>query len=237
MKIIPAIDILNGKCVRLRKGDYGSQTIYNEDPLEVALAMEGAGLEYLHVVDLDGARSRHIVNHQILERIATKTGLHIDFGGGIKSDEDVRKAFGCGAQQITLGSIAVDQPDLVVGWLEAYGKDRLILGADCRDRTVATHGWQQTSGLDVLSFIESYTAKGMTHVICTDIEMDGMLQGPSIPLYQEILAAPGVCLIASGGISSLDDLSRLKAIGCSGAIIGKAIYEDRLSLKELSELC
>jgi phosphoribosylformimino-5-aminoimidazole carboxamide ribotide isomerase len=237
MKIIAAIDILNGKCVRLSKGDYDSQTIYNEDPLEVALAMEAGGIQYLHVVDLDGARSAHIVNHKILERIATKTNMHIDFGGGIKSDEDVQTAFECGAKQITLGSIAVDQPELVVRWLDQYGPERMILGADCKHRRIATHGWLQATGPDVIAFIESYSAKGMTDVICTDIEMDGMLNGPSITLYEEILAASNIRLIASGGISSLDDLKRLKEIGCSGAIIGKAIYEGRISFEELSTLC
>lgn len=237
MKIIPAIDILNGKCVRLIQGDYNTQKIYNEDPLEVALLMEASGIQYLHVVDLDGARSKHIVNYKTLETLATKTKLKIDFGGGIKSEPDIRTAFDCGAEQVTAGSIAVEQKETVKQWLKAYGASRIILGADCRNRMVATHAWEKDSSLDVTTFISSYAALGITDVICTDIEKDGMLKGPSTLLYKEIIQQTNVNLIASGGISSLQDLTILKEIGCSGAIIGKAIYENKISLKELSLLC
>lgn len=237
MRIIPAIDILNGKCVRLSKGDYNHQTIYNEDPVEVALTMEAHGIQFLHVVDLDGARSRHIVNHKILQAIATRTNLKADFGGGIKSDADAAIAFDCGAEQITAGSIAVTDPETVLRWLDQFGADKIILGADCRDRMVATHGWLEHSVLDVSTFIADYSGKGIEHVICTDIVKDGMLEGPSFQLYEDILNSVKVNLVASGGITSLQDLQQLKETGCSGAIIGKAIYENRISLKELSMLC
>lgn len=237
MKIIPAIDILNGKCVRLSKGDYNQMTIYSEDPVEVALAMEAHGFQFLHVVDLDGARSRHIVNHKILQAITTRTNLKTDFGGGIKGDEDAAIAFDCGAEQITAGSIAVADPEAVLRWLGRYGPDKIILGADCQDRMVATHGWLEHSVLDVSAFIESYARNGIENVICTDIAKDGMLGGPSLQLYKDILGLVKINLIASGGISSLQDLQQLKEAGCSGAIIGKAIYENRISLKELSTLC
>lgn len=237
MRIIPAIDILNGKCVRLRKGAYSTQTIYSESPLEVALSMEANGIQYLHVVDLDGARSMHVVNHKMLEILATKTKLKIDFGGGIKSKEDIAIAFDCGASQVTAGSIAVGHPEIVAEWLAEYGAARIILGADCQDRMVATHGWAKKSELDVVSFIAAYAQKGIQDVICTDIEMDGMLKGPSVLLYKEIIQKTTVNLIASGGITSLADLRQLKEMGCSGAIIGKAIYENKISLKELNQLC
>jgi phosphoribosylformimino-5-aminoimidazole carboxamide ribotide isomerase len=237
MRIIPAIDILNGKCVRLSKGDYNHQTVYNEDPVEVALVMEAHGIQFLHVVDLDGARSRHIVNHKVLQAIATRTNLKIDFGGGIKSDGDAAIAFDCGAEQITAGSIAVTDPEILLGWLDHYGADKIILGADCQDRMIATHGWSEHSALDVSIFIADYSGKGIEHVICTDIAKDGMLEGPSQQLYKDILSLVKINLIASGGITSLLDLQQLKETGCSGAIIGKAIYENRISLKELSTLC
>jgi phosphoribosylformimino-5-aminoimidazole carboxamide ribotide isomerase len=237
MKIIPAIDILNGKCVRLSKGDYNCQTIYSEDPVEVALTMEAHGIQFLHVVDLDGARSRHIVNHKILQAITTRTNLKTDFGGGIKSDEDAAIAFDSGAEQITAGSIAVTDPETVLRWLNRYGPDRIILGADCHNRMVATHGWLEHSELDVSTFIVGYAGNGIENVICTDIAKDGMLEGPSLQLYKDILGLVKINLIASGGISSLQDLQQLKEAGCSGAIIGKAIYENRISLKELSTLC
>lgn len=237
MKIIPAIDILNGKCVRLSKGDYNRQTVYHEDPLEVALEMESFGIQYLHVVDLDGARSKHIINHGVLKKLATKTKLQIDFGGGIKSNEDVQLAFDCGAAQITLGSIAVGQPEMVTDCLAKYGADCIILGADCKNRNIATHGWLEQSALDVIKFLKVYAAKGITNVICTDIEMDGMLKGPSLKLYKDILNTVNINLIASGGVATIADLEALKEAGCAGAIIGKAIYENRISLKEISKLC
>lgn len=237
MKIIPAIDIIDGKCVRLQKGDFQKMTIYNEDPLEVAKMFEGHGIKYLHVVDLDGARSKGLVNHRILEQISSKTNLLVDFGGGLKSDEDVRIAFESGASQVTGGSIALKDRPLFLSWLERYGASQIILGADCKNRKIASNGWLEGSEVDVLGFIESYEAEGVRQVVCTDIEKDGMLKGPSTGLYKEILAATKVELIASGGISGLEDLINLKAAGCSGAIVGKAIYEGRISLKELSKLC
>lgn len=234
MRIIPAIDIIEGKCVRLTKGDYDTKKIYNENPLEVAKEFEANGIEYLHLVDLDGAKSKHIVNHSILESIASKTNLKIDFGGGLKSDDDLRIAFECGANQITGGSIAANNPDIFLKWLSTYGSDKIILGADCSDRKIATNGWLKASELDVVDFIKDYESKGIEYVICTDIAKDGMLQGTSNELYTEIISKSDVKLIASGGISSMKDLELVKKIGCEGAILGKAIYEGNITLKELS---
>ena len=233
MRIIPAIDIIDGKCVRLTKGDYSTQKTYRDNPLDVAREFEEHGIAYLHLVDLDGAKSKHIVNHRVLQEIATKTSLKIDFGGGIKSDEDVRIAFDNGAAQITGGSIAQQQPALFKQWLASYGADKIILGADSHHRKIATNGWQQQSQEDVVDFITAYEKKGVQYVISTDISKDGMLQGPSEELYREIIASSGIRLIASGGITSLDDLQRLRAIGCEGAIIGKAIYEGHIRLNDL----
>ena len=237
MRIIPAIDIIDGKCVRLTKGDYSTKKIYNENPLEVAKEFEANGIQYLHIVDLDGAKSNNIVNHKILESIATKTSLQIDFGGGIKTNEAVQLAFDCGAKQITGGSIAVSNSEIFSGWISKYGADKIILGADCNNRKIATNGWLKESELDVIDFIDSYQKKGIQHVICTDISKDGMLQGASNELYREILKATGISLIASGGVSCMNDLSQLKEIGCEGVILGKAIYEGNISLKELQQLC
>jgi phosphoribosylformimino-5-aminoimidazole carboxamide ribotide isomerase len=237
MRIIPAIDIINGKCVRLTKGDYATQKIYNESPLEVAKEFEANGIQYLHLVDLDGAKSKHIVNYKVLEIIARNTSLKIDFGGGIKSDEDVKIAFENGASQITGGSIAVQNPNTFLEWLEKYGGEKIILGADANNRKIATQGWLESSEKDVVEFIAEYEQKGISYVVCTDIAKDGMLQGTSNDLYQEILQKTNVKLIASGGVSSLDDLIKLKEIGCEGAIVGKAIYEGKITLKELRKLC
>ncbi|MFL9844826.1 1-(5-phosphoribosyl)-5-[(5-phosphoribosylamino)methylideneamino]imidazole-4-carboxamide isomerase [Flavobacterium rhizosphaerae] len=237
MKIIPAIDIINGKCVRLTQGDYTTQKVYNENPVEVARQFEGAGIQYLHLVDLDGAKSGTITNYKVLEAIAQQTRLKIDFGGGIKSDDDIQTAFNCGASQVTAGSIAVKNPELVWQWLQTYGNDKILLGADCHNRKIAINGWQQQSETDVFDFIQAYKQKGITTVICTDISKDGMLQGPSVALYKELIAATGIHLIASGGIASLKDVAILKQIGCAGAIIGKALYEGNITLKELSKLC
>ena len=233
MRIIPAIDIIDGKCVRLTKGDYSTQKIYNENPVEVAKSFEANGIRYLHLVDLDGAKSKHIVNKDILRKISTKTSLTVDFGGGIKTDEDVRIAFENGAAQVTVGSIAAQEPDLFLKWLSVYGPDKITLGADSHGRKIATQGWQQQSELDVVDFIAGYERKGVTYVICTDISKDGMLQGTSNELYAEILRETDVKLIASGGVSSVDDLTKVKELGCEGAIIGKALYEGRISLDEL----
>lgn len=233
MRLIPAIDIIEGKCVRLSKGDYNTKKVYNNNPLEVAKVFEANGIEYLHVVDLDGAKSQHIVNYKILESICTKTLLKVDFGGGLKSDEDLRIAFESGANQITGGSIAVKQPDIFKSWLTKYGSDKIILGADCKNRKIATTGWLETSALDVVDFIKQYEQEGISHVICTDIAKDGMLQGTSNNLYKEIINTTKVNLVASGGVSTIDDLIQLKKLGCEGAIIGKAFYEGKISLKDL----
>ncbi|MCD8404872.1 1-(5-phosphoribosyl)-5-[(5-phosphoribosylamino)methylideneamino]imidazole-4-carboxamide isomerase [Tenacibaculum dicentrarchi] len=237
MRIIPAIDIIEGKCVRLTKGDYATKKIYNENPVEVAKEFEDNGIEYLHLVDLDGAKSQHIVNYKILEQIAAKTNLKIDFGGGLKSDEDLRIAFENGASQITGGSIAVKNPDVFTGWINKYGSDKIILGADCINRKIATHGWLETSEVDVVDFIKQYEQIGVKNTICTDVAKDGMLQGASVDLYKEILSKSDVNLIASGGVASIDDLIELKEIGCEGTILGKAIYEGYVTLKELQKLC
>lgn len=237
MRIIPAIDLIGGKCVRLTKGDYKTQKIYNENPLEVAKQFEDHGIKYLHLVDLDGAKSNHIVNYKTLEAIANQTSLKIDFGGGIKSDEDLKIAFSSGADQITGGSIAVKNETLFSNWLASYGSKKIILGADAINRKIATNGWQNTSELDVVDFISHYNTKGIEYVICTDIDKDGMLQGASIELYKDILSVNKIKLIASGGVSSIDDLYKLKATGCEGTIIGKAIYEGYISLKDLEKLC
>ena len=237
MRIIPAIDIIEGKCVRLSKGDYDTKKIYNEDPLEVAQQFEDAGLQYLHLVDLDGAKAKHIVNWKILEKLATKTSLKIDFGGGIKSDDDLRIAFESGAQQITGGSIAVKEPVKFISWITAYGAEKIILGADAMDGKIAVSGWQEESDLEIEAFIKDYVTKGIEYVISTDISKDGMLEGPSFELYQSILEKlPDLKLIASGGVSSIEDLVKLKEHGLEGAIVGKAIYEGFIRLEELKDL-
>ena len=234
MRIIPAIDIINGQCVRLTKGDYSTKKVYNENPLEVAKMFEHIGIKHLHVVDLDGAKAHHIINHKILETIATKTRLKVDFGGGLKSDEDLKIAFESGANQITGGSIAVKNPSQFLNWLETYGSDKIILGADCLDQKIAIQGWQEESDKEVLEFIKDYVTKGISYVICTDIAKDGMLQGPSFDLYETILnTVTPVKLIASGGISNFDELPKLADLGCEGVIIGKAIYEGNIALKQL----
>ena len=234
MRIIPAIDIIEGKCVRLTKGDYSTKKIYNENPLEIAKEFEDAGIQYLHFVDLDGAKASHIVNYKILEQIASKTSLQIDFGGGLKSDEDLRIAFESGANQITGGSIAVKNATVFESWISKFGADKIILGADCNNEKIALSGWQEESNLNVIPFIKQYQSKGIEYVICTDISKDGMLQGPSFDLYERILMrASEIKLIASGGISTFHEIPQLAKLGCEGVIIGKAIYENRISLKEL----
>ena len=255
MRIIPAIDIIDGKCVRLSKGDYSTKIIYNENPLEVAKEFEAHGIEYLHLVDLDGAKSSQIVNYNILEQIATHTKLKIDFGGGLKSDADLKIAFDSGANQITGGSIAVKNRAIFEKWITEYGSDKIILGADAKNEKVAVSGWLEDSDEDLIPFIQEYQNKGIQYVICTDIAKDGMLEGPSFDLYKKILdqcsvtlslssssrqatveklaESNGIKLIASGGISTFDELPRLAELGCEGTIIGKAIYEGRISLKQL----
>ena len=242
MRIIPAIDIIEGKCVRLSKGDYNTKKIYNENPLEVAKEFESHGIQHLHLVDLDGAKSKHIVNHKVLELIASKTSLKIDFGGGLKTDEDLRIAFESGAHQITGGSIAVKDQERFVSWIETYGANKIILGADAINEKVAVSGWQEESDEELLPFIKWYQEKGIQYVICTDISKDGMLDGPSFDLYEKIVKASSVTstsvvaelkLIASGGISTFAELPKLAEIGCEGTIIGKAIYENKIGLKQL----
>ena len=244
MRIIPAIDIINGKCVRLSKGDYATEKVYNEHPLEVAKMFENHGIKHLHLVDLDGAKASHIINYKVLETIASKTKLSIDFGGGLKSDEDLKIAFESGANQITGGSIAVKNPDIFKNWLQKYGADKIILGADANNEKVAVGGWLEESGKELIPFIQSYVKEGISYVICTDISKDGMLQGPSFDLYQKILnqtknmnsnETENIKLIASGGISTFDELPLLAEMGCEGTIIGKAIYEHRISMKQLEK--
>ncbi|MBW3521531.1 1-(5-phosphoribosyl)-5-[(5-phosphoribosylamino)methylideneamino]imidazole-4-carboxamide isomerase [Chryseobacterium sp. NKUCC03_KSP] len=233
MRIIPAIDIIDGKCVRLSKGDYGTKKIYNENPVEVAKEFESFGIKFLHLVDLDGARSKHIVNQKVLENIAKETSLEIDFGGGLKTIEDIEIAFNSGAKQITIGSIAVQDPEFCFGLIEKYGSGQIILGADCEDRKIKTSGWLEESSLDVIDLILQYQEKNVKNVICTDISKDGMLEGASEDLYKEIISKTSVKLVASGGISGIEDVYKMKDIGCDGTIIGKAIYEGRISLKQL----
>ena len=233
MRIIPAIDIIDGKCVRLSKGDYDTKKIYNENPVEVAKEFEDFGIQYLHLVDLDGAKAKKIINQKVIENIAKNTNLIIDFGGGIRSEEDLQKAFDSGAKKVTLGSIAVVNPELCLAWLEKFGAEKLILGADCLDRKIKTSGWLENSETDVVDFIKEYQKKGFKEVVCTDTSKDGMLQGPSTALYQEIIENSTIELIASGGISNIEDVQKMKEIGCAGTIIGKAIYEGRISLEDL----
>ena len=239
IELIPAIDIINGQCVRLSKGDYNTKKVYNTDPLEVAKAFENHGVKRLHVVDLDGAKASHIVNYKVLESITSGTSLTVDFGGGLKSDEDLRIAFECGAAMITGGSIAVKQPKVFERWLATYGSDKIILGSDAHHGKIALNGWQEGSEIDLMDFLAGYIGKGIHKTICTDIAKDGMLQGPSTPLYKKILSAhPDLYLIASGGVSSMDDILQLEEAGVPAVIFGKAIYEGRITLQELEKhLC
>ena len=237
IELIPAIDLIDGKCVRLTKGDYSTSKVYNEDPVEVAKELEAYGLHRLHVVDLDGARSKHVVNYRTLERIATRTMLKIDFGGGIKSDEDLVIAFENGAQMVTVGSVAALRPELFLHWLELYGAEKIILGADTKDGRISVNGWQEESRAELLPYLTGYMSHGVKNVLCTDIQRDGMLQGPSTELYKEVMAAcPGMYLIASGGVSSLDDIRALDEAGIPAVVFGKALYEGRFTLKELNGL-
>jgi phosphoribosylformimino-5-aminoimidazole carboxamide ribotide isomerase len=235
IEIIPAIDLIEGKCVRLSQGDYEVKKVYNEDPLEVAKMFESAGLKCLHLVDLDGAKAKHIVNYNVLQKIASQTSLVIDFGGGVQSDKDLDIAFSSGASMITGGSIAVRNKDLFLSWVARYGSEKIILGADCKDHKIAVSGWQESTSIDILPFLNEYRKDGLTKVVCTDISKDGMLQGPSIDLYKDILSAyPDLYLIASGGVSCFQDIVDLENSGLPAVILGKAIYENRVTLKELS---
>ena len=234
IELIPAIDIINGQCVRLTKGDYDQKTVYRDSPAEVAKEFEEMGFKRLHVVDLDGAKSKHIVNEDVLRSITTETRLTVDFGGGIKTDEDIEKAFEAGAQMVTVGSIAVTQPELFMGWLKKYGADRMILGADIRNGKISINGWKEDSTEDLLPFLRKYIDAGVKTVLCTEISKDGTLAGPAIGLYQQVMAAyPQLHLIASGGVSSIEDIKALEKAGIPAVVFGKAIYEGRIDLKEL----
>ena len=236
IELIPAIDIIGGQCVRLTKGDYDQKTVYGE-PLDMALEFERIGFQRLHVVDLDGAKSKHIVNEEALRRITTETQLVVDFGGGIKTDEDLKKAFAAGAKMVTVGSIAVTQPQLFMQWLEKYGADRMILGADVRHGKICINGWKEDSSEDLLPFLRKYIDAGVKNVLCTEISKDGTLAGPAIDLYKEVMEAyPELHLIASGGVSSKEDIKALDAAGIPAVVFGKAIYEGRIDLRELKEL-
>ena len=224
IELIPAIDIIGGQCVRLTKGDYDQKTVYRDSPAEVAKEFEQIGFKRLHVVDLDGAKSKHIVNSEVLRRVTTDTQLFVDFGGGIKTDEDIEKAFAAGASMVTIGSIAVTDPDLFMGWLEKYGAEHIILGADVRHGKISINGWKEDSAEDLLPFLKKYVDAGVKNVLCTEISKDGTLTGPAIELYQSIMAAyPGLHLIASGGVSSIDDIKALEAAGIPAVVFGKAI--------------
>ena len=235
IELIPAIDIINGQCVRLTKGDYDQKTVYGE-PLDMALEFERIGFRRLHVVDLDGAKSKHIVNSAVLRRITSETELVVDFGGGIKTDEDLEKAFASGASMVTIGSIAVIQPELFMGWLERYGAEKIILGADVRHGKISINGWKEDSGEDLLPFLKKYVDAGVSNVLCTEISKDGTLSGPAVDLYKDIMAEyPQLHLIASGGVSSKEDIEALDAAGIPAVVFGKAIYEGRIDLRELIE--
>lgn len=234
MTIIPAIDIINGEAVRLSQGDYNIKTIYSKNPVELAREFEAHGFTRLHLVDLDGAKAGSIKNLSILQKICTGTTLQVDFGGGLKRDEDVKSAFDSGASQICVGSIAVKDPQLFTQWLKEYGPDKIILSADVKAGKIATHGWLNDSGLDAMDFIKEKEVEGVTYVMCTDVSKDGMLAGPSLALYREIISGTQLKLIASGGVATLGDLHALKHLGCEAVVVGKAIYENRISLPELS---
>lgn len=237
IELIPAIDIIDGKCVRLSKGEYDSKKVYNKNPLEVAKEFEANGLKRLHVVDLDGAASKHIVNYRTLEQLAGHTSLTIDFGGGIKTDDDLHIAFDSGAQMVTLGSIAIKNPELFERWLKTYGNERIILGADAKNGKIAVSGWKEESETELMDFLARYITKGVSKVLCTDISRDGMMEGPATDLYREIMQAhPDIHLIASGGVSNIDDIYRLNEAGIPAVVFGKAIYEGRIRLKELTSL-
>ena len=234
IELIPAIDIIEGQCVRLTKGDYDQKTVYRDSPAEVAKEFEEIGFKRLHVVDLDGAKSKHIVNSDVLNRITTDTQLVVDFGGGIKTDEDIEKAFAAGASMVTIGSIAVTNPDLFMGWVEKYGAKRIILGADVRHGKISINGWKEDSSEDLLPFLKKYVDAGIKNVLCTEISKDGTLTGPAIELYMSMMAAyPELHLIASGGVSSIDDIKALETAGIPAVVFGKAIYEGKINLKEL----
>lgn len=237
IEIIPAIDVIDGKCVRLSQGDYNEKKVYNENPLEVAKMFEDAGIKRLHLVDLDGAKAKYIVNYKVLEQIAQNTSLIIDFGGGIQSDKDLDIAFSSGASMVTGGSIAVRDQELFNNWIDKYGPEKIILGADCKDHKIAVSGWQESTQIDIISFIGSYKKRGIKKVVCTDISKDGMLAGTSVDLYKEILNNyPDLYLIASGGVSCAQDILDLEDANVPSVILGKAIYENRITLNEIAQI-
>ena len=234
IELIPAIDIIDGKCVRLSQGDYDTKKIYNENPLEVAKEFEANGIQRLHVVDLDGAKSSHVVNYKVLDAIAGHTSLTIDFGGGIKTDEDLMIAFENGAHMVTLGSVAVKKPELFKKWLHQYGAEKISLGADVKDNRISVSGWLEEGPQELMPFLTDYTQEGVSKVLCTDISRDGMLQGPSIELYKQVMQRfPTMHLIASGGVSGMDDIIRLDEAGIPAVVFGKALYEGRITMKDL----
>ena len=234
IELIPAIDIIEGKCVRLTQGDYNSKKIYNENPVEVAREFADYGIRRLHIVDLDGAKSQHVVNHKVVEQIRQATDLLIDFGGGIKSDDDLHKAFDAGASMVTIGSLAVKQPETFLRWLSLFGSEHIILGADVKQGNISINGWQEEDGEQLVPFVRRYVDNGVKQVLCTDISKDGMLQGPSVDLYRQLLSTfPDLYLIASGGVSCIDDIKALDAAGVPAVVFGKAIYEGRINLSEL----
>jgi phosphoribosylformimino-5-aminoimidazole carboxamide ribotide isomerase len=237
MRIIPAIDLIDGKCVRLTQGDYAQKKVYNENPLDVAKSFEDQGLQYLHLVDLDGAKAGRVTNWKVVESITTHTKLVVDFGGGIKTDDEIRKLFERGIQQVNLGSIAVKEPEKVIQWIDEFGSDKIILSADVKNNTIAISGWQESSSINIRNFLRDYIENGIEYVTCTDISTDGMLTGPNIELYKTlILSFPQLHLVASGGVGTMEDLQELKRIGVDGVIVGKAIYEGRVKLEELALL-
>jgi phosphoribosylformimino-5-aminoimidazole carboxamide ribotide isomerase len=236
MRIIPAIDIIDGKCVRLSQGDYGQKKIYNDNPLQVAKTFEDAGIRFLHLVDLDGAKAGRVTNWNVIDELTSKTTLEIDFGGGIKTDAEIEKLFDSGISQVNLGSIAVKNPALVEEWIWRFGGSKIILSADVKNEMIAIGGWMEDSAIPVATSISDYAKKGINYVTCTDISTDGMLSGPNLNLYEKLLHSfPGLKLIASGGVSGLRDLEALRNIGVDGVIIGKAIYEGKITLKQLQE--
>jgi phosphoribosylformimino-5-aminoimidazole carboxamide ribotide isomerase len=236
IEIIPAIDIIEGKCVRLTRGDYNSKKVYDNDPVETAKLFETHGITRLHIVDLDGAKSKHVVNHKVIERIADHTSLIIDFGGGIKSNEDIDIAFSCGASLVTIGSVAVQNPSLLDNWIGKYGPQKIILGADVKNGHISINGWKEEASDQLIPFIKNHMLKGIDTVLCTDISRDGMLEGPSTALYRQLMAHfPTLHLIASGGVSSLNDIKELELAGIPAVVFGKAIYEGRIKLEELAQ--
>lgn len=236
IEIIPAIDIIDGKCVRLTKGDYDTKKVYNEDPVSVAKEFESYGIKRLHVVDLDGARSKHIVNDAVLRSITSNTNLKVDFGGGIKTDDDIKRAFDAGTAMVTIGSIAITDPERSLNWLKQYGSESIVLGADVRNGKISINGWKEDSSEDLIPFLQRYLNEGIKNVLCTEISKDGMLQGPAIELYKQVMQAYPTChLIASGGVSSIDDIRALNEAGIPAVVFGKAIYEGRINMKELAE--